>query len=98
MSIQMRTYLQGPDLATADKERGSGALKMSQPSFVSDIPSAGTVPPQVCAPLCNAPHQQGRHQILLLQSPDEHEAQQSCSFSAALTIASFALVVRQLAV
>ena len=67
MSVQMRTCLQGPDLATADKERGPGALKMRQPLFISDIPSAGMVPPQVCAPLCNAPaRQQRRHHVFLL--------------------------------
>ena len=70
MSVQMRTCLQGSDLATSDKERGPGALKMRQPPFISDIPSAGMVPPQVCAPLCNAPARQQRchHAFLLVRT------------------------------
>jgi hypothetical protein len=62
----MRACLQGPELAMSDKERGPGALKMRQPSFISDIPSAGMVPPQVCAPLCNAPACQQRRQHVFL--------------------------------
>ena len=66
MSVQIRTCLQGSDLATSDKERGTGALKMRQPPFISDIPSAGMVPPQVCAPLSNAPARQQRRPYVFL--------------------------------
>ncbi len=40
--------MQGPSIAALDKERGPGSFRMVQPPFISDIPSAGLAPPQVC--------------------------------------------------
>ena len=77
----MRTCLQGSDLATSDKERGPGALKMRQPPFISDIPSAGMVPPQVCAPLCNAPARQQRSHHFLLEHASPSESLCCCRSS-----------------
>lgn len=39
--------MQGPDLASLDKDRGLGGLRMEQPLFMKDFPSAGMAPPQV---------------------------------------------------